>query len=1029
MTAAIGRSIPFLLGFGFAFLPAYGPFLGLLFFLAARLSLRRADVLWLAAALFVALPLGFHQGVSGFFFGLIQVLALWLIFRAFAQIQVGRSFNLNASAIGFGLITGLALVVGLGWLQIDQLNFAYKTIAQAIVWERSPALYGHSVLVLGLLMATMLPNARLRLLSLGISALGILVSGSREAAIAWVIVAVLLILIRPAGSKRLRVLEVGLFVLMLTLAAGLGPLLGWGRVGFLVDLVPRPEQTVNLAQGTEIALGDWWDKSWVHVVPGQAEIGGNTLTTYEVTKDGVDGWLRLQQVIPITPGEPYTLSSWIKRPDNGAQPGLQGWGQNPQTNEVFAVVSWLDDHRWLADASGAGRLVDAGIVEQAGAWSRVFVSFIYDGTASPLYWYVGMAPDRLVRPDGETEFAGFQLERGESPTTYAPGPASQGLGLGVARVPYWRAAWQGFLERPLAGWGPSVFPDYVAAKWPDQHRLSSVPSHSHNLPLQFLFERGLFGVAGLLVLLAALTFRAIQNRDGAFLLVVGAVLFANIFDYTLLYGGVIYPLAAVAGWRSASYRPDTVSTNSTGQQLLVRLSLAATDYTVALTSLFIALWLADRLFGVTLVASGIPDALLYALILWPVMAWREGLYPGYGLDAPDELRKQVATALYAGLFLAAGTFLFHNSLPVPRASLVLLIALTVLLLPVGRALSKRVLLRLGWWGRQVIVLGANETGQRVAEVLKQQPLHGLHPTALFDDDPALHGRDVAGVPVAGPCSGAPSFAHRRQIRHAIVTVFDNSAVPSQALRSTEGSVFRHVQFVPTFVGLPIMGVQASSLDTMLALEVRNELASKSNRAIKRALDLIGVAVGGLLISPLLFGLAAAVYLDSRGPIFFTQPRVGQGGKSFRILKFRTMVANAHEVLADHLASNPILRQEWEETHKLSDDPRVTRVGRFLRRYSLDELPQLWNVLRGEMSLVGPRPIVDEEIPRYDQHFDLYKMVRPGMTGYWQVNGRNDTSYSHRVELDAFYVRNWSVWLDVTILAQTVAVVTRADGAY
>jgi Undecaprenyl-phosphate galactose phosphotransferase WbaP len=170
-------------------------------------------------------------------------------------------------------------------------------------------------------------------------------------------------------------------------------------------------------------------------------------------------------------------------------------------------------------------------------------------------------------------------------------------------------------------------------------------------------------------------------------------------------------------------------------------------------------------------------------------------------------------------------------------------------------------------------------------------------------------------------------------------------------------------------------------------------------------------------------------LDSRGPIVYSQKRLGRGNKPFKVYKFRSMVKNADEVLKEHLAAYPELRREWEETHKLKDDPRVTRVGRFIRRYSLDELPQLWNVLKGDMSLVGPRPIVDAEVARYDDAFGLYCLVRPGMTGYWQVSGRSNTSYERRVELDSFYIRNWSIWLDITILMGTVGVVVYGDGAY
>jgi Undecaprenyl-phosphate galactose phosphotransferase WbaP len=185
----------------------------------------------------------------------------------------------------------------------------------------------------------------------------------------------------------------------------------------------------------------------------------------------------------------------------------------------------------------------------------------------------------------------------------------------------------------------------------------------------------------------------------------------------------------------------------------------------------------------------------------------------------------------------------------------------------------------------------------------------------------------------------------------------------------------------------------------------------------------------VLCLPILLLLAMLIKLDSRGPIFYSQTRIGRAGKSFQAIKFRTMAVNADQLLEHYLQRQPELRTLWQQDHKLKKDPRLTRVGRWLRRTSLDELPQLWNVLKGEMSLVGPRPIIAEEISRYGDKYPLYTRVKPGLTGLWQVSGRNNISYAERVNLDAYYVRNWSVWLDAYILLRTPWVVLTAEGAY
>lgn len=199
------------------------------------------------------------------------------------------------------------------------------------------------------------------------------------------------------------------------------------------------------------------------------------------------------------------------------------------------------------------------------------------------------------------------------------------------------------------------------------------------------------------------------------------------------------------------------------------------------------------------------------------------------------------------------------------------------------------------------------------------------------------------------------------------------------------------------------------------------------RAVKRMLDVI-LASGGLLVfGPAMFFTALLVW-HGGGPAFFRQERIGINGRRFRCLKFRTMVVDAQERLAEHLANDEEAAREWRETHKLRSDPRVTRIGRFLRKSSIDELPQLFNVLRGEMSIVGPRPIVQAEVEKYGEHFAAYASVPPGITGLWQICGRSDTAYAERVRLDVIYVENWSLLGDVMIIFRTIPAVLRARGA-
>ncbi len=199
--------------------------------------------------------------------------------------------------------------------------------------------------------------------------------------------------------------------------------------------------------------------------------------------------------------------------------------------------------------------------------------------------------------------------------------------------------------------------------------------------------------------------------------------------------------------------------------------------------------------------------------------------------------------------------------------------------------------------------------------------------------------------------------------------------------------------------------------------------------LKRILD---VAVACVLLLPAIpFAVlsALAIVLDSRGPVFFAHTRIGKGNRPFRLFKFRTMVRDADAVLEKHLSAHPDLRSEWDETHKLRNDPRVTRVGRWLRRMSLDELPQLLSVLGGKMSMVGPRPIVVDEIPKYGELFDLYLQVKPGLTGLWQASGRTDNSYGTRIEADRRYLQERTLGMDLLVLLKTIRVVLLGHGAY
>jgi len=199
--------------------------------------------------------------------------------------------------------------------------------------------------------------------------------------------------------------------------------------------------------------------------------------------------------------------------------------------------------------------------------------------------------------------------------------------------------------------------------------------------------------------------------------------------------------------------------------------------------------------------------------------------------------------------------------------------------------------------------------------------------------------------------------------------------------------------------------------------------------LKRVLDYLFILIFSPLILAMVTSIAILLRLTSKGSIFYTQYRVGKKGKLFKIYKFRTMYENAEEILQNTLKKNPVILEEWKKKKKLKNDPRITKIGKFLRKTSLDELPQFLNVLKGEMSIIGPRPYLPEELNEIKHCKDIILSTLPGITGLWQVNGRSNTTFKERVNLDCQYVKNWSLWLDLKIILKTVKVVLKGDGAY
>ena len=355
-------------------------------------------------------------------------------------------------------------------------------------------------------------------------------------------------------------------------------------------------------------------------------------------------------------------------------------------------------------------------------------------------------------------------------------------------------------------------------------------------------------------------------------------------------------------------------------------------------------------------------------------------------------------------------------------------------LPTMRQVMRLFLGKIGVWHLPTAIIGTSPMAQEVVPVLGQQLALGLKVRWVVPETAEKHlSTAFAGlIPLAVPPDELVAALISAGCRQVILVPDDRATINHNDLIDQLVGADIAVAIVPSLRRLPLYGLSTNYFfgKDLLLLQVRNNLARLPQRIFKRSLDFIGAIILGLLLAPVFLFFAFLIWKEDRGPIFFRQTRVGRGGRDFTCWKFRTMVVDAEDQMARWETENPILLARYcESNFKLQADPRVTRVGSWMRRKSLDELPQLLNVLLGDMSLVGPRPLLRRELPEYGAVISLYERVRPGITGLWQISGRSHTTFAERVSYDEWYIKNWTVWYDLVILLQTVWVLLRGQGAY
>lgn len=396
-----------------------------------------------------------------------------------------------------------------------------------------------------------------------------------------------------------------------------------------------------------------------------------------------------------------------------------------------------------------------------------------------------------------------------------------------------------------------------------------------------------------------------------------------------------------------------------------------------------------------------------------------------------EMTERLLLACLGGtVFSVLLMFLTQVSGQVSRLFVILFTLFAFLLLSITRVITCRIIKNIRAFQIPILIVGAGKTADIIVRQLMEDSGMRYRIVGFLEDGEPYKdfGKDM---PILGGFEDLEKIVGETGINTILIAAPGLSQDKLSDMIYRSQSLVKNVAVVPNLVAVPMSNITVESFfdAKIMVLNIRNNLGNRWNRILKRTFDIIATVIGGLMISPILLAIALWVYHDSPGPVIFKHRRVGRNGKEFNCYKFRSMCVNSKEVLEHLLATDPEAKAEWDKEFKLKNDPRITKSGAFLRKTSLDELPQLWNVLKGEMSLVGPRPIVQKEIVKYGQYYREYKMVRPGITGIWQTSGRNDVDYPERVQMDNWYVHNWSVWIDLVLLWRTIDVVMAREGAY
>lgn len=419
----------------------------------------------------------------------------------------------------------------------------------------------------------------------------------------------------------------------------------------------------------------------------------------------------------------------------------------------------------------------------------------------------------------------------------------------------------------------------------------------------------------------------------------------------------------------------------------------------------------------------------YVMVIWICIFAYERLYTKR-YSFWEEVKVILKSTTIASFFVMVTIFLTKSQVQFSRTIIVLMWFFSLILFPLFRYLTKTELFKLNIWKKNLIIIGANKASSLLIEGVKKNKTTGYEFVGIVVEDTKDIKPEFQGLSILGTLSELTDIIKIYNSKDIVITLPKVQRDELKKIIKELEYISESIWLVPRSEDLITTGVETEIIGQILTLNIKKNLEKPWNILIKLIFDKVLSLILLIVFFPLFLIISLAIRLESKGPVIYKQKRVGLGGKQFNFFKFRSMYRNNDDILYEYLKTNPRAKEEWTRYKKLKNyDPRVTRVGKILRKYSLDELPQIINVLLGDMSLVGPRPYLYEEIKGNHMFSNIIFRVKPGITGLWQISGRNRLLFDTRIVIDEHYIRNWSLWMDIIILMKSVTVVLSGKGAY